>query len=94
MANYCNQCGVAYMREDAKFCSQCGRERGVGSVEESVEDTAIVRADREGIVVLWVHGVQEGEGHSLPLWELFGQPGLSLQRRIYRQRPRGLPKTI
>ena len=82
------------MREDAKFCSQCGRERRVGLVEDSAGDTAIVRAGREGTVVLRVDGVQEGKGHSLPLWELSSQPGLSLQRRIYGQRPRGLPKTI
>ena len=82
------------MREDAKFCSQCGRKRRVGSMEDSAGDTVIVRVGREGIVVLRVDSVQEGKGHLLPLWELSGQPGLSLQKSIYGQRPLGFPKTI
>ena len=71
-----------------------GEKRRVGSVEDSTGDTTFVRAGREGAVVLRVDSVQEEEGHSLLLWELSGQPGLSLQRGIYGQRPRGLPKTI
>ena len=82
------------MRKDAKFCSQCGRKRRVGLVEDNAGDTTIVRAGREGVVVLRIDGVQEEEGHSLPLWKLSGQLGLFLQRRIYGKRPQGLPKTI